>query len=151
MTKTALLIIDVQKSAVGNSELPAKIEALQAAYEHIFVSKFINRGSPLIPVTGFDGYADEDLAFMPARRAVVFEKNIYSSFIPPLEDFDEIHLCGFDTDACIYKTALDLIEHRIRPVVLAAYCGSETRAFHEAGMLLLERNIGRSNIRRENI
>ncbi len=149
MTKTALLIIDVQKSAAGNSSLPAKIEALQAAYEYIFVSKFVNRGSPLIPMTGFDGYADEGLAFTPAPQAVVFEKNIYSCFIPALKDFDEIHLCGFDTDACIYKTAMDLVENGIRPVVLEAYCGSENRMFHEAGMLLLERNIGRENIRRE--
>jgi nicotinamidase-related amidase len=151
MVKTALLIIDVQKSAVGDSPLPAKIEALQAVYEHIFVSRFVNRNSPLIPMTGFDGYADEALAFTPAPRAVVFEKNVYSSFIPVLKGFDEVHLCGFDTDACVYKTALDLIENSIRPVVLAAYCGSENRAFHEAGILLLERNIGRENILREDI
>lgn len=147
MTKKALLIIDVQKSPAENSPLCAKIEKLQEEYEHIFVSKFINEKSPLIPLTGFSGYADESLCFTPAPNAVVFEKNIYSSFLPQMKAFDEIHLCGFDTDACIYKTALDLIEHGVRPVILSAYCASETEAYHRAGMALLERNVGRENIR----
>lgn len=147
MTKKALLIIDVQKSPAGNSPLCAKIEKLQEEYEHIFVSKFVNEKSPLIPLTGFSGYADESLCFTPAPNAVVFEKNIYSSFLPQMKAFDEIHLCGFDTNACIYKTALDLIENGVRPVILSAYCASETEAYHRAGMALLERNVGRENIR----
>ncbi len=147
MSKTALLIVDVQKSSAENSPLCAKIEKLQEDYEHIFVSKFINENSPLIRLTGFSGYADESLNFTPVPTAVVFEKNIYSSFLPQMKAFDEIHLCGFDTDACIYKTALDLIENGVRPVILSAYCASATEAFHRAGMALLERNIGRQNIR----
>ena len=147
MTKKALLIIDVQKSPAENSPLCAKIEKLQEEYEHIFVSKFINEKSPLIPLTGFSGYADESLCFTPAPNAVVFEKNIYSSFLPKMKAFDEIHLCGFDTDACIYKTALDLIENGGRPVILSAYCATDTHSYHRAGMALLERNIGRQNIR----
>ncbi len=147
MVKTALLIIDVQKSSAGNSPLCVRIEKLQESYGHIFVSKFVNKGSPLLKLTGFKGYEDETLCFEPAPHAFVFEKNVYSSFLPEMERFDEIHLCGFDTDACIYKTALDLIENGVRPVILSAYCASETEAFHRAGMALLERNIGRENIR----
>ena len=36
--KAALLIIDVQKSAVGKSKLPQKIEKLQNQYKYVFVS-----------------------------------------------------------------------------------------------------------------
>lgn len=142
----ALLIIDVQASSVTNPDLIAKIEKLQYSYEHVFVSKFINKDSPLIPLTGWDGYENEDLVFQPAPFAVVFEKNIYSSFIDDLKDFDEVHLCGFDTDACVYKTAMDLIENGIRPVVLTKLCGSANERFHHIGLKLLKRNIGEINL-----
>lgn len=146
MIKKALLIIDVQKSAVGNSDIPARLGELQYNYGQIYISKFVNTDSPLLRYIDFDGYEDADLAFDPAPDAVIFEKNIYSSFLPEMTAFDEIHLCGFDTDACIYKTAMDLIEHNVRPVILSEYCGSESEEYHQAGMLLLERNIGRENI-----
>lgn len=63
-----------------------------------------------------------------------------------MSDFDEIHLCGFDTDACVYKTALDLVEYGIRPLVLADYCGSASENIHRTGLELLKRNIGEQNI-----
>ena len=142
----ALLIIDVQASSVTNPDLIAKIEQLQYCYEHVFVSKFINKDSPLIRLTGWDGYDDESLFFKPAPYAFIFKKNIYSSFIEELTKFTEIHLCGFDTDACIYKTAMDLIEHNIRPVVLTGFCASCNDHYHEIGIELLKRNIGEKNL-----
>ena len=146
--KKALLIIDVQFAAIKEHTraLPEKIEKLQAHYSRIFVSRFVNAGSPLIKIMDWPGYDNEELAFSPAPQAVVFEKNIYSSFLPAMSDFDEIHLCGFDTDACVYKTALDLVEHGIRPLVLADYCGSASENIHRAGIELLKRNIGEENI-----
>jgi hypothetical protein len=77
----------------------------------------------------------------------IFEKGTYSSFLPEMKAFDEIHLCGFDTDACIYKTAMDLIESNVRPIVLKDYCFSEDETYHQAGLKLLERNIGKQNIK----
>ncbi len=142
----ALLIIDVQASSVTKTDLIAKIEKLQYSYEHVFVSKFINKDSPLIPLTGWNGYENEDLVFQPAPFAVVFEKNIYSSFIDDLKNFNEVHLCGFDTDACVYKTAMDLIENGVRPVVLTKLCGSAKERFHQIGLELLKRNIGEDNL-----
>ena len=63
-----------------------------------------------------------------------------------MKKFTEIHLCGFDTDACVYKTALDLIEHGIRPIVLKDFCFSANKNFHKIGLKLLARNIGKENI-----
>lgn len=142
----ALLIIDVQVSSVTNPEIAAEIEKIQYSYDHVFVSRFINENSPLIRLTGWDGYGNDSLAFNPAPDAVVFDKNIYSSFIDELTGFDEVHLCGFDTDACVYKTAMDLIEHNIRPVVLTKLCASCSNDFHQAGLALLKRNIGAENL-----
>lgn len=142
----ALLIVDVQVSSVTKPEIAAEIEKIQHLYEHVFVSRFVNRGSPLIRLTGWDGYDDDSLAFQPSPNAVVFDKNVYTSFVDALCGFNEVHLCGFDTDACIYKTAMDLIEHGVRPVVLTKLCGSCDDDFHQAGLALLKRNVGAENL-----
>ena len=146
MKRIALLIIDVQKSAVGKSKLPQKIEQLQQQYEYVFVSQFKNHKSPLLKLMNWKGYDDESLAFIPVENALIFNKKGYSSYLPKMKKFSEIHLCGFDTDACIYKTALDLIEHGIRPVVLKDFCFSSNKTFHQMGLKLLRRNIGKENI-----
>ena len=144
--KIALLIIDVQNSSVTRPKIASGIEKLQYNYDTVYVSKFINQGSPLLPLLNWSGYEDESLAFKPKEGAIVYDKTGYTSYIPEMKDFDEIHLCGFDTDACVYKTAMDLAELGIRPVILKDYCFSATREFHEMGLALLERNIGKSNI-----
>ena len=147
LKKIALLIIDVQKSAAGNSDLPKRIETLQNQYQHIFISQFQNENSPLPQIMNWSGYSDESLAFTPAKGSILFKKTAYTSYLSEMKNFSEIHLCGFDTDACIYKTALDLIENGIRPIVLKDYCFSENKTFHEMGLKLLIRNIGKENIR----
>ena len=143
----ALLIIDVQKTSCKDNGIAEAIEKLQYDYEHVFISRFVNNGSPLIPLMQWPGYDNDDLAFTPAPHAKIFDKNIYTSFIEDLSAFNEIYLCGYDTDACVYKTALDLIEHNIRPIVLTRLCGSENEHFHEIGLELLKRNIGERNLK----
>ena len=144
---TALLIIDVQKASCTDSNIAAAIEKLQYDYKNVFISRFVNEASPLLPLLQWSGYDNEDLAFAPAPHAKMFDKNVYSSFTEDLEVFNEVHLCGYDTDACVYKTAMDLIEHRIRPVILTHLCGSENEHFHQVGLELLRRNIGINNLK----
>lgn len=147
MMKRALLIIDVQKSAVIKPEIAQKIEKLQYEYDVIFVSKFTNKNSPLLNLLNWSGYDDEELAFKPKNNAFIYTKTGYSSYLPEMKEFEEIHICGFDTDACIYKTAMDLAEIGVRPVVLKDYCFSANQEFHDMGLKLLERNIGVMNIK----
>ena len=142
----ALLIIDVQVSAVTNADIAARIEKLQYDYDTVFVSVFNGKNSPLLNILQWEGYQNEALSFTPKPNAFVFGKTGYTSFLPEMKNFDEIHLCGFDTDACIYKTAMDLIENNIRPVILKDFCFSENQTFHDIGLKLLERNIGKHNI-----
>ena len=143
----ALLIIDVQVSAVTREDIAKKIEKLQYDYDKVFVSLFKNNNSPLLKLLQWEGYENEALAFVPKKDAVIFDKSGYSSYLPEMKEFTEIHLCGFDTDACIYKTAMDLIENNVRPIVLQEYCFSADREFHTLGLKLLARNIGKHNIR----
>ena len=145
MTK-ALLIIDVQKSAVTKPQIAKNIEKLQYQYDVVYVSKYTNTGSPLLKLLDWSGYDDETLAFIPKEDAVLFTKTGYSSYLPEMKKFDEIHLCGFDTEACIYKTAMDLIENKIRPIVLKDYCYSSDEQMHEIGLRVLEKNIGQKNV-----
>lgn len=147
MMKKALLIIDVQKSAIMKPEIAQKIEKLQYEYDVIFVSKFTNKNSPLLNLLNWSGYNDETLAFKPKDNAIIYTKTGYSSFLPEMKEFDEIYICGFDTDACVYKTAMDLAEIGVRPIVLKDYCFSANQKFHDMGLKLLERNIGIINIK----
>ena len=144
--KKALLIIDVQESAVIKQEIAKNIEKLQYEYNKVYVSKFTNTGSSLLKILNWSGYDNESLAFQPREDAVVFTKTGYTSYLPVMKDFDEIHICGFDTDACVYKTALDLIEKGVRPIILKDYCYSANNELHEMGIKLLKRNIGKHNI-----
>ena len=145
--KKALLIIDVQKSAVIKPEIAQNIEKLQYEYDVVYISKFTNQDSPLLKLLNWSGYDDESFAFKPKDNAIIYTKTGYSSYLPEMKQFDEIYLCGFDTDACVYKTAMDLAEIGVRPIVLKEYCFSANQEFHNMGLKLLERNIGAINIK----
>lgn len=145
--KKALLIIDAQKTAVVKPEIVHNIEKLQYEYDVVYASKFTNTGSPLLEIMDWAGYDDETLAFTPKKDAIVFTKTGYTSYLPEMKAFDEIHLCGFDTEACVYKTALDLVEVGVRPVVLKNYCYSSDEQMHTIGLKILEKNIGKRNVR----
>ena len=147
LMKKALLIIDVQKSAVIKPEIAQNIEKLQYEYDVVYISKFINQDSPLLKLLNWSGYDDETLAFKPKDNAIIYTKTGYSSYLPEMKQFDEIYICGFDTDACVYKTAMDLAEIGIRPIVLKDYCFSTNQEFHNMGLKLLERNIGAMNVK----
>lgn len=59
-----------------------------------------------------------------------FDKKIYTAVNDELKDYirendiSQIYLCGFDTDACIQKTAIDLFEQNYDVYVLKDYCMS---------------------------
>ena len=102
---------------------------------------------PLLNLLNWSGYDDETLAFKPKDNAIIYTKTGYSSYLPEMKELEEIHICGFDTDACVYKTAMDLAEIGVRPVILKDYCFSANQEFHNMGLKLLERNIGAMNIK----
>lgn len=77
--------------------------------------------------------------------------NTYSCITPEFEellsqldmDATGIYIVGADTEAQILKTALDLFERSIEPIILAEFCGSHRGlGMHERGMSLLKELIG---------
>ena len=55
---TVLLIIDVQKASCTNPTVAKEIEKRQYDYEHVFISRFVNKESPVI-LAGLYGSASD--------------------------------------------------------------------------------------------
>ncbi|WP_051271086.1 isochorismatase family cysteine hydrolase [Shimazuella kribbensis] len=82
----------------------------------------------------------------------VFKKGIYSAINAETMKFikdhniEKVFILGMDTDCCVLKTAVDLFENHIHPIVLAHYSASNGgKVSHDAGVKVLERLIGRHN------
>lgn len=157
----ALLIVDVQHGFINDStrHVIPLVEDLQARYEHIFATRFINGvDSPhrnLIDWHRFgEGSRDTELAFHPSPKAEIIDKSTYTCVTPDFLDtlrqrkVSEVHVCGIDTDVCVMQCAVDLFENGIRPVVLsqasASHAGEE---YHQNALLILRRQIGSGQIR----
>lgn len=160
MAVTALLIVDVQKGFINDwtRHVPGRVEALQARYERVFVTRFFNpEGSFYRTLIGWHRFApgsdDVALAFSPRADAPILDKDTYTcvgpGFLARLREaaIDTVHLCGIATDNCVLKCAVDLFENGVRPVVLAYACASHGGPdCHAAALLILKRFIGRASV-----
>lgn len=132
-----LLVIDVQKDFVNDNtrQYVKKIQELinLEQYDNIVFTKFINSENSIwYKKLGYKGCLNkvgQDIV-INTKNYKVFEKTIYSALNDELEKYlsdnniERIYLCGFDTDACIQKTALDLFENGYEIYVLQDYCMS---------------------------
>ena len=135
---SCLLIIDVQKGFLNENtnEIPEKVEKLQHKYVYVLITKFYNPKDSfyrkIIKWNKFDKNSeDTKLAFTPRADAMILEKGKYSCVNTVLLDFFKskdikiVHICGINTNICVTKNAVDLIENGITPVVLSDYCASQ--------------------------
>ncbi|MBA4496328.1 isochorismatase family protein [Paenactinomyces guangxiensis] len=83
----------------------------------------------------------------------VFKKGIYTAINDETllyikeNNISKIFILGIDTDCCVLKTAVDLFEHHLHPIVLSYYSASNGgKESHNAAIKVLERLIGRQNI-----
>ncbi|HJN04929.1 MAG TPA: isochorismatase family protein [Alphaproteobacteria bacterium] len=155
-----LAVIDVQRGFINEwtGHIPAAVEAAQAGFDRVFVSRFVNLpDSPYRRLIGWErfspGSPETALAFAPRPYAMCYEKSIYSALTPGLlaaaRDQPDlaVHLCGIATDNCVLKTAADLFEAGILPVVHADWCASHGGAdFHQTGLAILRRLIGDAQV-----
>ena len=153
---SCLIIIDVQKGFVNQwtGHIPARVEDRQGEFGRVIVTRFVNPpGSPHRRFLGWTrfaaGSADAELAFQPREGARIIDKSTYtcasSDFITELKQnrVERVHLCGIATDNCVLKSAVDLFEAGLEPLVLAADCASHGGPeCHATGLLLLARLIG---------
>lgn len=155
-----LLVIDVQKAFINNDTMDTfkKIKNLVKSieYSNIVYGKFINhKDSPFYNKLGYTKCSDSDSQeiFIDTGDNKIIARDKYSLFTKELEDYiianniKDIFICGFDTDACVYKTALDLFENNFNVFVLKDYCfSSGGLKFHQYGIELLKRQIGENHI-----
>ena len=158
--KKLLLVLDVQNDFINDNtkDYVTKIEELIVSnkYDEIVFTKFINNeNSKWYKELNYKGCIDkqgQDIV-IDTQEYKIFEKTIYSALNNELRkfikenDIEQIYLCGFDTDACIQKTALDLFENNYDVYVLKDYCMcSKGVELHNIIINNMKRLIGKDKI-----
>jgi nicotinamidase-related amidase len=160
--RRALLIIDVQRAFLNEhtqhiaSLIRQHLEAHSHEYNLIAFTVFQNREDSLFHTwhgyKGCMGSPDTDIAGELAEFATpenVFSKAGFSA-LSSLELLDilrtqrigSVSLAGLDTDACILATAMDAMDHNIRPRVLLHLCASSAGPEgHRQGLEILGRSV----------
>jgi len=160
MTKTALLVVDVQKGFINEhtAHIPALIQELVPSYKTVFATRFYNpEGSNYRRLLKWSRFSrespDTELAFAPAANIRIIDKPIYTcvtnAFLATLDDLavTEVHIVGIDTDICVAKCAADLFERGRTPFVIAKYCASHAGPdLHKAALQIIARYIGKSQV-----
>ncbi len=160
MTPEILIIVDVQKGFINRftGHIPNLVENLQGDFDTVLASRFINpEGSMYRKLLDWNRFApgseDAELAFMPLDRITIYDKTGYTCLSGEISaeinrlNPAKVHLAGIATDNCILKTAVDLFEAGITPIIHAYACASHggTEA-HDCGIRLLKRFIGEGQV-----
>lgn len=157
-----LLVIDVQNGFVSTKTafvVPRILELMETFKdEFIVATKFLNyEESPYRRFMGWERLTESPetdiLPEVEEKAYLVLEKAIYSACkdkfcnLLAAKGITEVYLVGIDTDCCVLKTATDLFERGIRPIVLEHYCASNGgEESHEAALRVMERTIGCNQI-----
>jgi nicotinamidase-related amidase len=104
---------------------------------------------------GLDTYGVTELPEGYSAKRYLLTKNTYSVVTPEFEellaelDLDNtgMYIVGADTESSVLKTALDLFERTIEPIILAEFCGSHRGlGNHERALELLKELIGADRV-----
>ena len=157
----ALIIVDVQRGFMNEhtQHIAQPIYQVQSRFPIVVATRYYRRPDSaldrVLSIEGFErGSPETELAFTPIESAIVVEKSEYSCVSSHLVDMLRSRnvrsacVCGVDTDQCVLMTAADLLQHDVVPIVLADLCASAAGPqYHEAGLLLLRRLIGKEQVR----
>lgn len=158
--KKMLLVIDVQKDFINKytKKYINRIEKIinSGKYDDIAFTKFINNNNSIwytkLNYKGCLSSIGQNIV-IDTKNNKIFEKNIYSALNNELKKYikinniKEIYLCGFETDACVHKTALDMFEQGYNVFVLKDYCmSSKGYKIHNLYINNLKRLIGKDSI-----
>ena len=153
-------MIDVQNDFINNNTRDVKDKIFELVnskeYNYIVFTKFINSENSIwyrkLDYKGCLLSKGQEIAINTNNHKII-NKNTYTALNNELKEYidknniDEIYLCGFDTDACISKTALDLFENNYNVYVLKDYCmSSKSVELHNVYINNLARLIGKNKI-----
>lgn len=106
-------------------------------------------------IPGLDEYGVHDLGEGFGAQRYLVTKNVYSAVTPEFEEFlaeldlanTGMYIVGADTESSVMKTALDLFERTIEPIILAEFCGSHRGlGTHERALTLLKELVGEDRV-----
>lgn len=172
MPKNILVVVDSQVGFINSKKARDKANAISElcsrdVFDSYIATCFLNHSESNFTniLNNYNMLDSESVKLFPSdlesKMDVVISKINYSSV--NLEFKKElilrnggelpqvVFLCGFNTDGCILKTAVDLFELGVRPVILVDYCYSSGGDLnHHAGIICLRRMVGEHNLIREN-
>ena len=155
-----LLVVDVQNDFINmhTKDTLIKIKELVNSnkYDLTAFTRFINNENSIwykkLNQKGCMTKDGQSIA-IDIKDNNVFDKKIYTAVNDELKDYirendiSQIYLCGFDTDECIQKTAIDLFEQNYDVYVLKDYCMSHAgKEIHDLYIQNLSRLIGKNKI-----
>lgn len=165
--KNILLLIDMQvgftQDPVTNQLVHKTKELLdQQLFDTVIATKFVNAKNSIYEqlMNWTDCSTEQEIAIRSELLPYISEtttKTIYScvspNFLQRLCQINDgnypkkIFLAGVDTDSCVLKTAVDLFENNIRPIVLTDFCySSGGQKFHDAGIVCMQRLLGEKQL-----
>lgn len=158
--KKLLLVIDVQNDFINEhtKDTLIKIKELVNSnkYDLTAFTRFINNENSIwYKKLNYKGCMtkEQQAIAIDTKNNKIFDKKIYTAVNDELKDYvrendiSQIYLCGFDTDACIQKTAIDLFEQNYDVYVLKDYCMSHAgKEIHDLYIQNLSRIIGKNKI-----
>lgn len=155
-----LLVIDCQKAFINEFTEPyiEKIDGLIKSnkYKNVAFTKYINtEDSVFYTNLKYKKCLNEEdrKIIINTEKYNIFEKMTYTALNHELKFYieenkiTEIYLCGFDTEACVLKTALDLFENNYNVKVLADYTMSNSGIeYHNWALNILRKLIGENKV-----
>jgi nicotinamidase-related amidase len=160
--KKVLLIIDPQKGFKNKHTEKAleRIEEIADYFDIVFASLFHNPENSLYKeLLYWHNFAKHkhpeysELAIQKTPKMRLFKTHKYGNINLGMKSFlfmnkvKKVYICGLETDASVYKTALDLFDMGIEPILIKDACGScQGKRFHNMGISLAERQIGEDNV-----
>jgi nicotinamidase-related amidase len=165
-TSDVLVVVDAQNyflrppSAHIVPIIADLVHRWQLAGSDVLFTKYFNYpNSPferLIPWAEMKGPPQTDIISELqeyAGHATVLNKTIYSMFSPDGDSlvqergWTNLYICGFATESCVLKTAVDAFERNLTPWVIEdASASHSSSAAHEAGIFVTQRFIGEGQI-----
>lgn len=161
-TKSILLVVDLQRGFLNqNTERVLNVinEAKRLLHYEICVyTKFFNSQkssfTQILNWTKFQSGYEQELVLPVEDKDIVLSKNSYSAVTVDLKEliekgqFDNVYLCGVDTDSCVLATAFELFDLGINPAIIIDACASSGGdSCHAAAELIMRRSFGNDNVK----
>ena len=161
---SCLIVVDLQNQFLNQHtrHLVPGIQAVLNRFDWVFASRLLPlANSPMQKWKGFTpAPADDpgsrlalDFSHRPPGQTRLIEKSGFGALTTDTRrelvtlGVETAHVCGVDTDLCVLRTAGDLMELGIRPLLLTDLVASTAgEPLHSSALLILKRLLGKAQL-----